>query len=347
MKPHHIRFAVTVILVLATSLCSCEHKDLCFNHPKHSARYESKVAASYELIWEMRESDGFDWSACWPESFGYSYHSLNPSMPEGLCVNTYGGNGQKTSRHLPPTGGVIEMTPGINSLLMYNDDTEYIIFNDLNISVSAKATTRVRSRAGYTGNTLNTSSGNKTEKTVSPPDPLFGYYIEKYDQQPMVNPMTIRATMKPLVFKYVVRYEFTRGIEYAGLARGAMTGMAGSVFMYDGHTGNDRVTILYDCNVYDWGIEAVVNSFGIPNYPNNNYSRSGDFYGLNLEVMLKNGKVINFDHDVTKLIAAQPHGGVILITGLEISDKDGNESGSGFDIDVDGWGEYEDIIIDI
>ena len=31
--------------------------------------------------------------------------------------------------------------------------------------------------------------------------------------------------------------------------------------------------------------------------------------------------------------------------GLEITDKEGWEGGSGFDVNVDGWGEFKDIII--
>nr|WP_233555714.1 MULTISPECIES: hypothetical protein [unclassified Bacteroides] len=42
-------------------------------------------------------------------------------------------------------------------------------------------------------------------------------------------------------------------------------------------------------------------------------------------------------------MAAQPQGGVIVVSGIEIPDEEGMEGGSGFDVDVDGWGEFEDI----
>lgn len=126
-----------------------------------------------------------------------------------------------------------------------------------------------------------------------------------------------------------------------------MTGMAESVFLSDGHTGDDRATVLYDCDVREWGVEAVVNTFGVPNYPNPNYTRAGEFYGLNLEVMLKNGKTLQFNFDVSAQVAAQPHGGVIVVSGIEIDDNTGSQGGSGFDVKVDGWGDYEDVIIDL
>ena len=66
-------------------------------------------------------------------------------------------------------------------------------------------------------------------------------------------------------------------------------------------------------------------------------------YNLNLEVRLKNGNMKNFDVDVTSQIQQQPRGGVIVVKDLEITDDEGLAGGSGFDVEVNGWGEYEDI----
>ena len=58
---------------------------------------------------------------------------------------------------------------------------------------------------------------------------------------------------------------------------------------------------------------------------------------------LKNGLVKSFDFDVTDQVAAQPQGGVIVVSDIAISDDEGQSGGSGFDVSVDSWGEYEDI----
>ena len=73
--------------------------------------------------------------------------------------------------------------------------------------------------------------------------------------------------------------------------------------------------------------------------------RTSDRYGLNLEVKLKNGIIKNFDFDVTEQVAKQPHGGIITVSGIKISDEDGKHGSSGFDVDVNEWGEFEDIEI--
>lgn len=157
------------------------------------------------------------------------------------------------------------------------------------------------------------------------------------------------VVMKPLVFTYLVRYEFSAGVGHVSVARGALAGMAESVFLHDGHTDGSTATILYDCTVHDWGVEARVNSFGSPNYPNPDYgSRAEGIYGLNLEVKLKNGKIKVFNFDISDQVRVQPHGGVITVTGIEISDQEAAGSpGSGFDVSIDDWGEFNDVIIDL
>lgn len=65
---------------------------------------------------------------------------------------------------------------------------------------------------------------------------------------------------------------------------------------------------------------------------------------MSLEVQLKNGKKLDYTFDVSRMVQAQPRGGVIQVTDIVVSDEDGQEGGSGgFDVDVDGWGDQIDI----
>lgn len=74
------------------------------------------------------------------------------------------------------------------------------------------------------------------------------------------------------------------------LARGALSGMAEAVWLNSGRTSEESATVLYDCTLQDFGAQASVRSFGIPDYPNEHYTtRAGGQYGLNLEVRLKTG----------------------------------------------------------
>ncbi len=127
--------------------------------------------------------------------------------------------------------------------------------------------------------------------------------------------------------------------------------MAESVMLRDGSTSEATATILFDCVVKEWGAEADVRSFGIAGFPDKYYGRAAGRegegrYTLNLEILLRNGRMISFNFDVTDQMADQPRGGVIDVGGIELGDED-ISNGSGFDVNVSDWGEYEDIDLPI
>lgn len=183
------------------------------------------------------------------------------------------------------------------------------------------------------------------ERTVTPPDQLFGTYIGEYEAALSRDTATIEVTMRPLTYKYVIQYHISKGLEYVALARGALAGMAESVYLNDGHTGDESATIMYDCSLRDYGVAVAVSSFGVPNYPGHHYTRADGTdakYTLSLQVRLRNGEILdNFVFDVTDQVNAQPRGGVIIVDGIEIESTGGGEGA--FDVDVDGWGDYIDI----
>ena len=342
-KIHTIRRYVPLCAGMLMLFSSCEHKDLCFDHDPHATKSEVRIEAEYEKEWQYTHEGSTDWKnyPTWQESFGMEYNTLRPGMPDGLRVQVYNTDGSDDIINIAPEGDVVYMRPGEHSLLFYNNDTEYIVFDEMQSFASAKATTRSRTRSSYLGNSL---MATKSENTVNQPDMLYGSYMESYVAERSIETDVTPVTMHPLVFTYLVRYEFSHGVEYVSLARGALAGMAQAVWLNSGQTSEEAATVLYDCTVEDFGARALVRSFGIPGFPNEHYgTRAERKYGLNLEVRLKNGKIKSFDFDVTDQVAAQPQGGVIVVKGIEISDKEGTEGGSGFDVDVEDWGDYEDI----
>lgn len=336
---------IIMCALAAVALTSCNEKELCFDHWDHASRYAVDFRAQWKLDWESRYLDGPDWQQNWPATeFGIAYDALRPVTPEGLRAQVYTDGHDNELSNIAATGGIVNMTPGLHQILLYNNDTEYILFNDITSLAEASATTRTRSRATYLGNSKLESEISET--TVNAPDFLFGHYIPEYTAVKSPTAPTVDVTLKPLVFRYLIRYRFKHGLEYVGLGRGALAGMAGSVYLTDGHTGKEAVTVLYDCEVKEDCVEAIVNTFGIPNFPNPDYSRADRAYGLNLEVRLKNGRMLSFDFDITDQIARQPRGGVIEVDGIDIPDEIGKDDSGAFDVTVEGWGEYQDISID-
>ena len=325
-------------LACVLALTSCNHQELCYDHPPHATRYQANIIADYRYDWEEHYS-GTDWETNWPAHY-LPYDGFRPVKPSGLRVVKSNIEGKSDIHNLPADGGTISLYEGVNDLLFYNNDTEYILFSRQDGGATTRATTRSRSRASY----VESKYANEGEETVNAPDMLYGNFIDDYLAVKQVEPSVIEVTLHPLVFTYKIRYEFQSGLEYVSLVRGALTGMARSVLMNTGYTSAEPATILYDCEKTGFGARAVVRSFGVPDFPNANYgSRATDKHALNLEVMLRNGNMLSFDFDVTEQVKAQPHGGVIVVKGIVINEEDGKAGSGGFDVTVNDWGEYEDI----
>ncbi|MCD7795622.1 MAG: DUF5119 domain-containing protein [Alistipes sp.] len=329
-----LRFLRGLLLLSCVAfLCGCR-KDLCYDHDLHGLNVRVVVQSDWECVWER--DHGMNWDDNWQEEFCCTYEELCPEPATGIAAFVYNEDGTRTERHLPAGGGELPMSEGRKSLLFYNDDTRYIVFSEMDSWATASATTRTRTRSTY-------SEMHSDERTVNAPDMLYGEWIEEHEAMLTTEPVTVFAQLQPLVYTYLVRYEFDEGLEYVTLARGALSGMAESVYLQDGRTDGNAATILYECELKEFGSEARVASFGVPDFtPGEPRRRAEHRYGLNLEVRLRNGKIKTFEFDVTDQMASQPRGGVITVTGLTVTDDEA-AGDAGFDVDVDGWGDYEDI----
>lgn len=338
MRTSKALIVVMSAAVLLLSLSGCR-KELCYDH----SHWKVNVIPEWELVWER--DYGRAWETSWNSPGGIVYDSLRPLPGTGIAAIAYSEDSTYNERHLPGEGGVLPLGEGRQSILFYNDNTEYIVFSSMNSYAEATATTRTRTRSTY-------SEVHGDESTVNSPDMLYGAWVEDFlvDYSPDADPRDMPVTLKPLVYSYVIIYEFTAGIEYVQLARGALAGMAKSVYLQDGRTGSEKVTVLFDETTIDnerGMVIAVVSTFGVPDFPDIYYPTKDPevtgVFGLNLEVKLPNGGMKNFEFDISDQMSDQPRGGVIRVDGIEVDESDFPTEGGGFDVDVDGWGEYEDI----
>lgn len=336
-----MKHIVCLMLLFGCLFSSCR-KDLCYNHDEHSLAVRLDVKASWETVWER--DYGCSWANNWKPEWGFAYDALSPAVPAGLRLTAYPLEGMVREYNLPAEGKRVVLDgEGIYSLLLYNNDTEYIVYDGMTSSTRVTATTRTVSRSSF-------RALHEGERTINPPDMLYGKYIEEYMALQSEGADLLDVEMKPLVYTYLVRYEFSAGREHVVLARGALAGMAENVYLYDGHTGADAATILYDCELKEYGVEARVMTFGVPDYPGDHYNRGEEtdrHYMLNLEVRLTNGAFKTFEMDITDQMANQPRGGVIVVSGLEVTDEEAKQpdsgGGGGFDVGVEGWGDAIDI----
>lgn len=333
------RYNIIALLLLAfTLLTACQRTELCYEHyPK------AVLSFGWEQEWER--DYGMAHPANWDASYhGFSYNDLRPATPEWVNLVKYREGNHDGEHYLAPEGGdVLLQEEGAHSFLLYNGDTEYIVLSDIASIPDARASSTPRSRASITS----VMERHPGARSANPPDVLYSAFIEDVPQIALHETKQLPVTMQPLVYTYLIRYEFEHGIEHVHLARGALGGMAESVYLRDGRTSDESIIVLYDCDVKDYGCEAQVRSFGVPGFPDGYYGRTAKAadrpYTLNLEVMLTNGTTLQFNYDIADQLKKQPRGGVITISGIRIEDEQNSSPiGSGaFDVDLSGWGQVD------
>lgn len=336
MKLSRLQLIAFMILMMS-AMMSCRD-ELCYNHFPSLA-----VSLSWEHEWER--DYGMKHSANWDADLhGFGYDDLRPEKPEWVNLIRFTSDGLRHEHYIGTEGEDLIVDENESQpMLLYNGDTEYIVLSDIASPPVARASATGRSRASLTY----VSEKHPAARTTNPPDVLYAAYVPTTPLVKIHEKKTVPVKMQPLVYTYLIRYEIEYGAEHIALARGALGGMAESVYLVDGRTSEEPAIVLYDCDVRDFGCEARVRSFGIPGFPDEYYGRTETeaperIYTLNLEVRLKNGKFLEFNHDVTDQIANQPRGGVIKVSGLRIEDSD-SFSDSGFSVEVDGWGDRVDI----
>lgn len=326
-------YIIAVAAIMSTIFASCR-QELCYNHFP-----SADIKLSWERVWER--DYGRAWAEQWDDgTYGFKYSTLAPDMPEWVNLVKFNDEQYSDEFFLTTRGGNIRIDNSTDrSFLLYNGDTEYIVLEDMASLSDARATTTSRSRSSL----QYLQSLGPDMRSVNPPDLLYAAFI---DELPQVGPhQTARmpVKMQPLVYTYIIRYEFEYGLQHVALARGAIGGMAESVYLRNGVTSDESAILLYDCVLTDYGCEAHVRSFGVPAFPDRYYGRAADEYNIppvvvNLELRLKNGNTVEYNIDVSDQMMDQPRGGIIRVRNIRVEDRE-NQSDSGFDVDLTGWGD--------
>ncbi len=330
-------------MAIVPMITSCR-QELCYDH---------YPVLNIDFMWEREwERDyGANHINNWdPEQYGCNYDDMRPMMPEWVNMVSYHTDGRVTNGFMPIDGKQFIVEAGENrSMLLYNGDTEYIVLSDVASLNEARAEATLRSRSRSSLEIMYQKYVNA--RTTNPPDVLYASYIENVKSLQNHDYEDMKVKMQPLVYTYHITYEFEYGFKHVALVRGALGGVAESVYLRTGATSEETAIVLFDCEKDNdkQCCRAQVRTFGVPAFPDEYYGRTPSAaaanrpYTLNLEVMMTGGKIVEFNFDITDQMKNQPRGGVIKVSGLRIDD-DENQPQSGFVVDVSDWDDNGEVI---
>lgn len=238
-----MRAIITKIIMAVigiAALSSCNHKDLCYEHI-----HKKKIRVAYD----------------WREA--------PDATPAGMCVFFYSlDNADEYYRFdfNNIEGGEIEIPMGRYELITYNNDTEIVQFNGVNIFDAHKAYTRTGDLLEPlygNGITSNTTADNDEEVRITP-DALWGCHTEEidieehgvtythysYDDTKADNStnedteyQTITLYPHDMLCHYSYEVRNVENIEHISQISAALSGMTGSMTLADEKSDSQLVTL--------------------------------------------------------------------------------------------------------
>lgn len=342
-KAIHAGLAALYLMVLGALFSSCEHKDLCYQHPHvKTVRVE------------------FDW------------RDAPDASPMGMCVYFYpiaGGEGQRFDFR-GTTGGELELRAGTYRVMCYNNDTEGVMFYGTNSFDTHRAYTRegnvLEPIYGNAANYAPRAEGTEEERVVITPDMMWGCTVAEVaitdagvsctcppeegrnasdGRTAESSGRVIRLYPHELVCTYTYEIRNVKNLKHVVQMCGSLSGMAPSLLLGGESLDTECVTLPFEAGPDGAsGIKGRFYTFG--HHEMNTAPHRMTFY-----VIMDDGKKYAYGTDsgerfnVTDQVhtAPDPKHVHIIVDGLDLPQP--IENGSGFDVAMDDWGIVEEDII--
>lgn len=327
-------YMITMITNLICLCTGCERNDLCYDHPHGS-------------LWV-----DVDWSGL-PQGL---------SLPEGVRISLY--NGKESTTYRDTYGGNIVSADGEHHLLVFNSDTEMILFRGMDKIETAEAYLDMRTRTPYR-NSPATKAGSlngiyypvvsrandrtRSEVLVGQPDRVFATATTTvdvtYNATQTHDTIRVRPESRVMFVNLTVR---VKGINNVRECRGSLSGVCRSLKLGEGVAGEETGTMIFDLVKNNNTYTQTVTVFGLGKSPEDTPAEEQIQQIVALEFLLKDNSVKTFEVDVQKDIRfdeLKPEAEVpIELEQVVIPDvKPGGDGG--FDADINDWGPQQNIPI--
>jgi len=247
------------------------------------------------------------------------------TVPESMRAIFYPTDG--TSPHvynISATGGSVLVPTGTYTVLLFNNDTEYVKEQNTESLSTIEAFTSLVLKAGKT-------KGFPEQNIVNMPDMFHSYLLKDYQVKEDQTPADIEATPQARVFDFQVIVHIM-GLKNVSSAGGYISGVAGSYF-----PGKDSLPVSSSAVAFEFGqkssdyISATARVFGMSRtQPQQNIFR--------LSLKLINGESKYYDFDVTDQLKVDLNTNVVVtISDMIVVEDVPGDTGSGFGATVHDW----------
>lgn len=329
-----------LVCVLAATLCSCNHKELCYHHPH---------MASVRLEFDWRDAPDAD--------------------PEGMCVFFYPVEDEVAPMRRfdfnGKSGGQIDIQVGKYRVLCHNNDTETVLMRGTEDFYTHEAFTRNGDIfENIYGSSARSSApraaGAEDERVVLEPDMLWGCvaldveitetgisYVSVHGDESSVKQsfsteMVITLYPHEQICTYTYEIRNVKGLDRVSQMCGSLTGMAPSMLFHDESLGQECVTLPFDAHAGD--ATTIVGKFLTFGHNETNEAP----HRMLLYVWMDNGEKYCYGTEGERFnVTGQVHSASdkrhvhIVIDGLDLPKPIG---GGELDTSVDDWHEINEDI---
>lgn len=304
-----------IAITLLFLICSCEQKDLCYDHAH---------ASNVRIV--------FDWQHSPEANPSSMYICLSPTVQSERTIKR---------EFIGKDGGMVQTMVGVGySALGFNSNIKNMLFRSTDSSLGMEAHLKdadMIEKIGLPSSQLPRAKDAEAQRMCMEADSLWSasadedVYVSVEDND---NGIVRNSTISPLrrFCTYRVRiFHVENQDKISSSVAGSITGLAGGINLSSGRKTDESVTIPFAVNLKeDNSLEGIFQCFG-------NSTLKGATNHLVIYTVLQDGTKWCYQYDITKQIceAPDPFNVEIVLDKLPVPDKiNGN---SGFIPGVSGW----------
>lgn len=303
-----ILHTVAIVLLIASTTSSCEHKEFCEDHSH---------ATGIRVVFDWRNAPG--------------------ASPASMSLYLFPASGGEALRYdfSGREGGTLRVPAGRYGALCLNSDTESVRYRNTELSETFEVYTRdaaLLESLGFATAGIPRAEGTEDERVCYAPDPLWTDRSENVELQAADPMQTLTLYLARSVTACTVEIRHAENLQYVIGVSGSLSGLAGGLLPGADALTAERVTVPFGVSVGGDGttLTGGLLTFGhCPGTPGRHF--------LTIYAVLSDRSKWYYTYDVTEEVhtAPDPRNIYILLDGLPIPRP--IEGGGGLLPDVDEW----------